>query len=153
MSLTLMKAWCFKIFLNFTFPQDLILIVNKPTNVTRNTSSAIDQTITSSVINSELKTGIIKTDISNHFHIFFIFKCIADSTETMEEFIYKWNYSGYSIETFKWKLHEVNWNEVKQTSNAKETYTKFSEIYTLCMKNVLLSSNLGWLKGKILSLG
>ena len=143
----------FQNFLNFTFPQDLILIVNKPTSVTRNTSSAIDHTITSSVINAEFKTGIIKTDISNHFHIFFIFKCIADSTEAMEEFIQKWNYSGYSIETFKWKLHEVNWNEVKQTSNAKETYTKFSEIYTLCMKNVLLSSNLGWLNGKILSLG
>ena len=48
----------------------------------------------------------------------------------MEEFTYKRNYSGYSIETFKWKLHEINWNEVKQTSNAEETYTKFSEAYT-----------------------
>ena len=48
----------------------------------------------------------------------------------MKEFIYKRNYSGNSIETFKQKPREVNWNEIKQSSNANESSAKFSEICT-----------------------
>ena len=66
----------------------------------------------------------------DHFLIFFIFKCIAESTEAREEFIYKRNYSGNSIETFRQKLRKVNWNEEKQSNNANESYAKFSEICT-----------------------
>ena len=40
--------------------------------------------------------------------------------------MYKRNYSGNSTETFKQKLLEANWNEVKQSNNASESYTKFS---------------------------
>ena len=117
-------------FVNLMFRHGLIPTINKPTRVTRNTATAIDHIITNSVINAEFKTGIIKTDISDHFPIFFIFKCVVDSTEAREEFIYKRNYSSNSIETFKQKLREVNWNEVKQSNNANESYAKFSEICT-----------------------
>ena len=72
----------------------------------------------------------MKTDISDNFPIFFIFKCVVDTTEAREEFIYKRNYSSSSIETFKQKLCEVNWNEIKQSKNANESYAKFSEICT-----------------------
>ena len=54
----------------------------------------------------------MKTDISNHFPIFFIFNYIIDSSETREEFIYKRNESGIPKETLKQKLSKVNWNEV-----------------------------------------
>ena len=63
----------------------LIPTLNKRTRVTRNTATAIDHIITNSVINAEFKTGIINTDISDHFPIFFIFKCVVDSTEAREE--------------------------------------------------------------------
>ena len=117
-------------FVNLMFQHGLIPTINKPTRVTRNTATAIDHIIPNSVINTGFKTGIIKTDISHHFPIFFIFKCVADSTEAREEFIYKRNYSSNSIETFKQKLREVNWNEVKQSNNANESYAKFCEICT-----------------------
>ena len=104
--------------------------VNKPTRATRNTATAINHIITNSVINAEFKTGIIKTDMSDHFPAFFMLKWVVDTTETREEFINKPNYSGNSIETFKQKLREGNWNEVKQSNNANESYAKFSEICT-----------------------
>ena len=78
-------------FVNLMFWHGLFPTINKPTRVIRNTATAIDHTITNSVRNAEFKSGIIKTDISNHFHIFFIFRCVADTTETREEFIYKRN--------------------------------------------------------------
>ena len=129
MSLTYERKM-FQIFVNLMFRQCLIPTINKSTCVTQNRATAIDHIITKSVINAEFKTGIIKTDISNHFPIFFIFKCVVDSTEVREEFIYKRNYSGNSIETIKQKLHEVNWNELKQSNNANKSYAKFSQICT-----------------------
>ena len=47
-----------------------------------NTATAVNHIITNSVINAEFKTGI-----SDHFPIFFIFKCLVDSTQAREEFI------------------------------------------------------------------
>ena len=100
-------------FVNLMFRHGLIPIVDEATRVTRNTVTAINHIITNSIINAEFKTGIIKTDISNHFPLFFIFKCAVDSTEARKKFIYKRNYSSNSTETFKQKLREVNWNQVK----------------------------------------
>ena len=117
-------------FVNLMFRHGLIPTVNKPTRTASNRATAIDYIVTNSVINAEFKTGIIKTDISDHFPVFFIFKCVVYTTETRTKFIYNRNYLGNSIETFNQKLREVNWNEVKQFNNANETYAKFSEICT-----------------------
>ena len=90
-------------FVNLIFRHGLIPTINKPTRVIRNTATVIDHIITNSVINAKFKTGIIKTDISDHFPILFIFKCVVDSTVAREEFLYKRNYSRNSIKTFKQK--------------------------------------------------
>ena len=83
-------------FVGLMFRHGLIPTVKKPTRVTRDTITAIDHIITNSVINAEFKTGFIKTYISDHFPVFFILKCVVDTTEAREEFIYKRNYSGNS---------------------------------------------------------
>ena len=64
-------------FVNLMFRDCLIPTVNKPICVIRNIATAVDHIITNSVINAKFKTGIIKTDISNHLPIFFIFKCVV----------------------------------------------------------------------------
>ena len=62
----------------------------------------------------------------------FIFhtKYIVDNTSNRKEFLYKQNYSGFLIATFKQKLRKVNWNKVKQSNNASKYYAKFFEVYT-----------------------
>ena len=52
----------------------LIPTINKSTRVVNKTISAIDHIITNSVYNNDFKTGIIKTNISNHFPIIYVFK-------------------------------------------------------------------------------
>ena len=120
--------------------------------MTRNTATAIDHIIRNSVINAEFKTGIIKTEISDQIPMFFLFKCVADSTEAREEFIYKRNYSSNSIETFKQKQREVNWNNVKQYNNANQSNAKFSEICTSLFEECFPKFKLSCIKGKILVL-
>ena len=139
-------------FANWMFRHGLIPNLNKTKHATRNTASANDHIITNSVINAEFKTGIMKTDISNNCLMSFAFLCILDSTKAREESLYKGNYKGNSIENFKQKLHEVNWNEVTLCNNANESYAKFSRYVLLCMKNVFPNSKIGSIKGKILAL-
>ena len=58
-------------FVNLMFHFGMIPTINKPTRVTRNTSTAIDHIVTNSIINTKIKTVIVKTDISDHFPIFY----------------------------------------------------------------------------------
>ena len=52
----------------------LVPTINKSTRVVNKTISVIDHIITNSVYNNDFKTGIIKTNISNHFPIIYVFK-------------------------------------------------------------------------------
>ena len=61
-------------FVNLMFQFGLIPTINKPTRVINGTISAIDQIITNSIYNNDFKTGIIMTDISDHFPIIYTFK-------------------------------------------------------------------------------
>ena len=57
-------------FVNLIFQHSLVPIVNKPTRVTKNNATFIDYIITNSFSDQENLTGILKTDISDHFPIF-----------------------------------------------------------------------------------
>ena len=48
-------------------------------HVTRHNVTAIDNILTNEFMNGELKTGIIKSDISDHFPIFLTSKIYVDS--------------------------------------------------------------------------
>ena len=46
----------------------MIPMINKPTPVTRHTATATDRVFTNTIMdNIEIKTAIMKTDISDHF--------------------------------------------------------------------------------------
>ena len=59
-------------FVNLIFKHSLDAIVNKPTRLTKNKATLIDYITTNSFTDQENLTGILKTDISDHFPIFTI---------------------------------------------------------------------------------
>ena len=61
-----------KNFVNFAFQNSLTPLINKPTRVTRTNATAIDHILTNAFLNKQIETGIIKTEISDHFRIFLI---------------------------------------------------------------------------------
>ena len=67
----------FQNFVNLMFHFGMIPIINKPTRVIRQTASAIDHIITNSIMYTGFKSGITKTDISDHFPVFFCYKYVA----------------------------------------------------------------------------
>ena len=60
--------------LNLIFHHNLIPTISKPTQVTKNTTPAIDHIFKDTNLNNDFKTGIIKNDISNHFPIKIVIK-------------------------------------------------------------------------------
>ena len=65
-------------FVNLMFHRGMVPTINKPTRVTRYTVTAVDHIFTNSIINTEIKSAIIKTDISDHFPILFVAKINVD---------------------------------------------------------------------------
>ena len=66
-------------FLNLLYENGLMPTINKPTRVTRKTTTAIDHILTNQFININFKTAIFKADISDHFPVCIIIsltKCL-----------------------------------------------------------------------------
>ena len=51
----------------------MIPTINKPTRVTKKTTTAIDQILTNCITETVFKTAFFKGDISDHFPICFLF--------------------------------------------------------------------------------
>ena len=82
----------------------MIFTISKATCVTRNTATVIGHLFTNTAMdNIEMKTAIVKTNISNRFSIIFATKIKIDA-ENLEQYIFKYNFSDLSIDKFKHKI-------------------------------------------------
>ena len=57
----------------------------KPTRVTTNTATAVDHIITNVIINTEFKTGILKSCISNHSAIILVLQIGENQNRTTNQ--------------------------------------------------------------------
>ena len=119
-------------FLSSMFQYNMIPTINKPTRVTRNTATAIDHIITNTVKSGiQHRSGIIKTDISDHFPIVFALNtCEKSKTENKAQYIYKCIYEEEQIELFKHELNQIEWNNIIKTlDNPSTAYESFFHIF------------------------
>ena len=88
------------------FEFSMIPTINKPTRVTKHTATAIDNIITNCIINSDFKSAMAKTDLSDHFSIIFINELIRLPTHTddMEQYAYKRDFTESAFNCFKQAL-------------------------------------------------
>ena len=106
----------------------MVPVINKPTRVTRYIATAIDHMFTNSIINTEIKSAIIKTDISDHFSILFVAKVVDFNIKT-EQYILKRNICDQSIKKLKQKLRDVTWNDIKTFDSVNHSYNRFLQIF------------------------
>ena len=78
-------------FVNSMFEFSMMPTINKPTRATKHIATAIDNVITNCILNSDFKSAIVKTILSDHFAIILINEFIQDlnPTDDMEKCIYK----------------------------------------------------------------
>ena len=86
----------------------MILTINKPAPVTRKRATAINHILTNSFIDTTIKTGIIKADVSDHFPICPFIPSEKVSVENGIVYIYKRIINDETIEVFTQNLYENN---------------------------------------------
>ena len=90
------------------FRYGMIPTINKPMRVTANTATAINHIITSVIIDTDFKTGILKSCTSDHFTIMLAF-WIGERKmcNKSEQHIHKQIFHETSTESFRLQLLEI----------------------------------------------
>ena len=78
----------------------MIQTINKPTQVTRKTVTAINDILTNSFIDTTIKAGIIKSDVLDHFPICLFIPSAKVSVENEIVYIYRRIINDETIEAF-----------------------------------------------------
>ena len=110
--------------LNIVFQNLLIPMIDKPTRISKSNATIIDSILTKSFLNIDCFTGVIKTDISDHFPITLI------SNEEISEnakhiTIQKQVINAESILYFMEILLEVDWTRLYISCNANQAYSYY----------------------------
>ena len=116
-----------KNFVNTLLQYNLLPTINQPTRVTRTTSTLIDNIITNNFLQS--LTGVIVTDISDHFPNFIL--CSESTTEnTTETVFYKRSFDNDSIKNFQNLLTPASWELVTDATGTNHAYEAFIAIFS-----------------------
>ena len=74
-------------FFNFVFQNGIFPVINRPTRMTKSSVMVIDNILTNTLIDSYIQSGIIKTDISDHFAVFSLLKTDLEQTNIKKTII------------------------------------------------------------------
>ena len=113
--------------LNLINQNGMIPTIKKPTRVTRKMAAAIDHTLSNSFINTAIKTGIIKSDVSDHFPVCLFIPSGEVFVETEIVYKYKRIINDETIEASTQNLYEKNLNDIESIRNPKDAYSIFIE--------------------------
>ena len=78
-----------KDYLNLTFQNFLIPVINKPIGITKTNATLIDHILTTDFVNTDSSKSIVKIDISDHFPIFFITSAQFSTTSKIRQLLEK----------------------------------------------------------------
>ena len=84
--------------------------MNRPTRVTKSSATVIDNILTNTIIDSHIQSGIIKTDVCEHFAVFSLIKTNLEHTN-IKNAIIKRDINEGNMKYFKTTLlnkHFVN---------------------------------------------
>ena len=112
-------------YLNLIYQNSFIPAINKPTRVTRKTSTIINHVLTNLFVNNNFKTFIFKIDISDHFPICFLQPTSRPREENKATYITERFINNNAIEMLKQELHKTSWDDVINNKNPNDAYNYF----------------------------
>ena len=118
-----------KNFFNLVFQNDFLPLIHRATRVTKTTATAIDHIITDANFKNKMTSGIIKTDITDHFPIFTILekynKNPPEKTKLMKR-----DFTEENIHTFEFLLKNIDWNRFLPLDSPNLAYDYFLKIFS-----------------------
>ena len=122
-----------KQFIETLFSYSYLPIINKPTRVTANSASIIDNVFCNDTLNQHF-SGILYTDLSDHFHVFTILNC--EITPVKNDTITRRSINDDNMNKFKEKLLITDWIQIIGNSCCQEAFpnfhNKFTDLYNEC---------------------
>lgn len=112
-------------FLDLFNSSSFIPLIDKPTRVTAESASLIDNIFTNSLLDSHL-AGILVADISDHYPVF----CFSESVKSergSETVIFR-PFTETTKQAFREAILSANMTSVLLESNAQQAYTAFAQI-------------------------
>ncbi|XP_065662942.1 uncharacterized protein LOC136085555 [Hydra vulgaris] len=107
------------------FVSGAIPLINRPSRITENSITLIDNILTTDVYNNNIQKGIIKSDISDHFPIFLTINTILTPNTIKSQTIRKRIFNKKNLETFKYQLSMLNWKHINFNEDINVIYNKF----------------------------
>ena len=119
-----------KYFYHNIFEKGAIPIIKRPTRISEHSASLIDNILTTDIFNNSLKKGIIKSDVSDHFPIFFSILLTKEKPQEGVIKIKKRFFSKRNITTFKEKLSLLHSRHTHFNGTMNEIYDTFLKTLT-----------------------
>lgn len=120
-------------FISLLFSYSHYPLISKPTRITNHSATLIDNIFTNE-LETNVKSGILITDISDHFGIFSISNSHSESLSKPSVKL-KRKFSEHNISNFSKSLSECNWDSLQQSSSPEESYNSFISTFSLHFNN------------------
>ena len=121
-------------FSDLMYSDSLFPTITKPTRVTSHSATLIDNIFCNNILNEQALSGILYTDISDHYPIFYIDHSLKKTSKDVN--ITKRPYTPQNIAKFKTNLESHNWSAVLLHTETQTAYSQFhkefSHIYDNC---------------------
>ena len=114
-------------FIDSLFSRHYIPLINKPTRVNEKSATLIDNIFTDK-IDVESFQGILYTEISDHFPIFYI--CNELILKDSPTFVTRRVYSEANVSRFISELQSADWNKVTASDDPQIAYSVFHNEFT-----------------------
>ena len=118
-----------KSYLNLIFARNFIPLINKPTRISKHNTTIIDHILTNTFINENYSSGVIKTDISDHFPVFFAIENDDVLRTKKSVFVFKRDINELRLREFNESLLRVKWTNVLENTDANAAYNQFLETF------------------------
>lgn len=116
-----------KEYINILNSYGLFPTITKPSRVTKDTATLIDNIFTN-IISNDNFSGLLVTDISDHFPVFNISKINGFTKQNISKMTMSRQYSDKNISRFKAKLQAVNWTSITNSLDVNNSYNNFTDI-------------------------
>jgi hypothetical protein len=114
-------------YLNCILSKGYLQIITKASRIHNDSKTLIDHVLSNSV-GTEICSGTLIGDISDHFFTF-VAPCVSPTPKQQHRTVSKRTFSQQNLNEFKREMSQVDWNPVIQKSNINEAYDVFWNKY------------------------
>ena len=111
-------------FVDNMFANLYVPLINRPTRLCRTAATLIDNIFTNNISMGYAKSGILRTDISDHLPIFHVTRCKKSMSK--KAYVKKPVINECTLSNLLYELNNTNWDRILQCDDVNEGFTQFS---------------------------